>query len=402
MPNDKKDPPHNGPITEPGRYPIDLTGPHSHTLIIKPGVGSLSIGPSDLGTKADLHAAADADLNWSVFEAFATPAGSPWPRYLYYTGSDTGFFEWAKNRPVEGMTWSPVLSADTEVDATLSKFHGLSINLDQPGGRLSLKLPKEYYRLGVSGDLLRFSATGDLPSMLVLAPHTSRRKNAEPYLLPDLGELHQVTNLTLQNEPMSQPISLTCMSRFPNLTSLSLWGNFCDLGTLAELEGLVNLELRFMPDLTHLPTLDSWPLLDRFIAFNVEEDMGKQLKKQMKARGITRPWDDYASVSKLRKAEWWTTEYGRPFSSWPKRLAKAANEAYDVAKEALAQAKSLTEAEAAITGFAKRFNTLKGIETTEREDLGEAVWQLSQGDHLIGEPIPEELAQRWFDSARDY
>ncbi|MHA7963383.1 hypothetical protein ACX93W_04490 [Paenibacillus sp. CAU 1782] len=402
MPNDKKAHPYTNPISEPGRYPIDLTAPQSHTLIIKPGVGSLSIGPSDLGTKADLHAVAAADLNWSVFEVFATPAGSPWPRYLNYTGSDTGFFEWAKSRPVEEMTWSPVLSTDTAVDATQSKFHGLNINLDQPGGQLSLRLPKECYRLSVSGDLLRFSATGDLPSMLVLAPYTSKRKNAEPFILPDLGELRHVTNLMLQNEPMAQPISLECISRFPNLTSLSLWGNFCDLGTLAVLEGLVNLELRFMPDLTYLPALDSWPLLDRFIAYNVEEDGGKQLKKQMKARAITRPWNDYASVSKLRKAEWWTSEYGQPFSSWPKRLAKVANEAYNLAQEALAQARSLAEAEVAITDFAKRFNALKGIETTEREDLGEAVWQLSQGDHLISEPIPEELAQRWFDSVRDY
>ncbi|MNH45498.1 hypothetical protein D3C79_1079570 [compost metagenome] len=49
-----------------------------------------------------------------------------------------------------------------------------------------------------------------------------------------------------------------------------------------------------------------------------------------------------------------------------------------------------------------RFNSVKGIETTERDDLGEAVWQLSQSNHLIGQPLPEEMAQRWFDAARDY
>lgn len=104
----------------------------------------------------------------------------------------------------------------------------------------------------------------------------------------------------------------------------------------------------------------------------------------------------------MRKPEWWTTEFGRPFSSWPKRLAKLANEAYDVAQAALAKACSLADSEAAITAFTARFNTLKGIETVEREDLGEAVRQLSQSDHLIGQPIPEEMAQRWFDAARDY
>ncbi|MCM3271738.1 hypothetical protein M3691_23385 [Paenibacillus elgii] len=271
---------------------------------------------------------------------------------------------------------------------------------------MHLKLPKrkvfEYFRLSVAGDLSRFSATGDVPYSLTLAPRTSRRKSDAPFLLPDMGELHQVTSLTLRNAPLGQPISLECLNRFPNLSSLSLWGNFCDLDLLAHHARLTNLELRFMPYLGDLPPLSAWPLLDRFIAYNVGETAGKRLKQQMKARANTRPWTGHASVSQLRKPEWWTTEYGRPFSSWPKRLAKLANEAYDIAQAALAQARSFADAEAAITAFTVRFNTLKGIETTEREDLAEAVWQLSQSDHLIGQPIPEEMAQRWFDAARDY
>lgn len=404
MPNNDQARPPAGSIKEAGRYPIDLIGPRSHTLVIEPGVGSLSIGPSQLGKKANLHVEPDTPIDWTVFEAFATPDGSPWPRFLYYTGSDAGFLDWARERPIEEMTWVPVLSADTVADASQSKLHGLHIKLDASENRLHLKLPKhlDYSRLSVSGDLSRFSAEGDMPYSLTLAPRTSRRDNGVPFLLPDLGELHQVTNLTLQNEPLAQPISLECLSRFPNLTSLSLWGNFCDLDLLAGHTRLTNLELRFMPDLGDLPPLDAWPLLDRFIAYNVEEITGKRLRQQMKARAKTRPWSDYASVSQLRKPEWWTTEFGRPFSSWPKRLAKLANEAYDAAQAALAQARSLAEAEAAITAFTVRFNTVKGIETAEREDLGEAVWQLSQSDHLIGQPIPEEMAQRWFDAARDY
>ncbi|KMZ39822.1 MULTISPECIES: hypothetical protein [Bacillales] len=395
-----------GSIREDGRYPIDLTGPHSHTLVLKPGVGSLSIGPSQAGNKTDLHVDPYTPINWNVFDSFATPAGSPWPRVLYYAGSDTSFFEWAKERPIEEMAWFPILPKDIDVDASQSKLHGLHIELDQFESRLHLKLPErqvsEYFRLSVAGDLSRFSVDGDMPYSLTLKPRTSRRKNQKPFLLPDLGELHQVTSLTLRNEPLAQPISLACLERFQNLTSLSLWGNFCDLELLAGQSQLTNLELRFMPDLGDLPPLNVWPLLDRFIAYNVEEITGKRLRQQMKARAKTRPWTDYASVSQLRKPEWWTTEFGRPFSSWPKRLTKLANEAYDVAQAALAQARSLTDAEAAITAFTVRFNTIKGIETTEREDLGEAVWQLSQSDHQIGQPITEEMAQSWFDAARDY
>lgn len=389
-------------IREDVTYPIDLTGPHSHNLNIRPGVGSLSIGPSHLGKKADLHVSPDARIDWTVFNVFATPAGSPWPRFLYYSGSDTGFIDWASTRPIEEITWAPTLAADTLVDATQSIIHSLHIELDPAGGYLHLKLPKSSFRLNVSGNLSRFSATGSLPDFLTLAPRTGRRKTDPPFTLPDLGELHQVTSLTLQNMPLGQPISLDCLERFPNLDSLSLWGNFSDIDLLARHTRLTNLELRFMPDLNDFPSLDTWPLLDRFIAYNVEETTGKRLRQQLKSRAKVRPWTGHASVSQLRKPEWWTTEYGRPFSSWPKRLAKLANEAYEIAQNSLAQARSLADAEAAITTFTLRFNNLKGIETTEREDLGEAVWQLSQSDHLIGQPITEEMAQLWFDAAREY
>lgn len=74
-------------------------------------------------------------------------------------------------------------------------------------------------------------------------------------------------------------------------------------------------------------------------------------------------------MSQLRKPEWWVSEYGRPFSAWPKRLAKLANEAYDTAQADMAEARNLEEAEAAITAFTLCFNSLKGIETTERKTL---------------------------------
>ncbi|AFC30514.1 transposase IS1182 family protein [Paenibacillus mucilaginosus 3016] len=47
------------------------------------------------------------------------------------------------------------------------------------------------------------------------------KNNDPPFKLPDLGELHLVTNLTLHNAPLGQPISLDCLDRFPNLNSLS-------------------------------------------------------------------------------------------------------------------------------------------------------------------------------------
>lgn len=222
-------------IREDGRYPIDLTGPQSHTLVIKPGVGSLSIGPSQSGNKVDLHVDPYTPINWNVFDSFATPAGSPWPRFLCYTGSDTGFFDWAKERPIEEMSWVPILPKDMVVDASQSKLYGLSINLDQFESRLHLKLPKsqvsEYFRLSVAGDLARFSVDGDMPYSLTLKPRTSRRKNNDPFLLPDLGDLHKVTSLTLQNEPLAQPISLECLGRYQKPHITEFVGEFLRSGT---------------------------------------------------------------------------------------------------------------------------------------------------------------------------
>ncbi|WP_341346256.1 hypothetical protein [Paenibacillus sp. FSL H3-0469] len=391
------------PITEPGRYVLDLTGPGSHTLDRKPGMGSLSIGPRESKPPAEVLVAADERINWSVFEPFATPAGSPWPRYLSYTGGDAGFLEWAERRPIENLSWTPVLPEAASLDGSRANIYTLGIKLGPlANGQLSLVLPEKLYNLSLSGDLTRFSVSGHLPTTLALVPNMSRRRSDAPYRLPDLGELQGVTHLTLNSPPLGQPISLDGLEQFPNLESLSLWGSFCDLEALACLTGLTSLELRFMPELEGLPSLDTWPLLDRFIAYNVEEAVGKRLRQQMKARAKVRPWDDYASISQLRKPEWWQSEYGRPFAAWPKRLAKLANEAYDTAQAAMAEARTLEEAEAAITAFTLRFNSLKGIETTEREDLGEAVWQLSQSEHQIGQPITEEVAQGWFDAARDY
>lgn len=383
------------------KHLIDLTGPASHTLTREPGVGLLRIGPAALGKNADLHVEAHEPLNWNVFDAFTTPAGSPWPRVLSYTGSDSGFFAWACKRPVETLTWTPILAGDTRLDARHSNIHQLSLDLSPPGGHLHLTLPSHGH-LRVAGDLTRFSADGDLPTCLALAPTTLARKNAAPYVLPDLGDLHRVDSLTLDNGPMAQPISLKCLAHFPHLVSLSLRGHFCDLEQLARHPDLHTLQLRYMPELSTLPPLDSWPKLESFIAFNVDEDTGKRLRQQLKVRAKVRAWAGHASVSQLRKAQWWEAEFGRPFSAWPKRQARLANQAFDQALVQLAEAQDLAQAETAITAFARRFNALKGIETSEREDLGEAVWQLGQCADAVRLGVTETLAQQWFDQVRDY
>ncbi|SDY31527.1 hypothetical protein SAMN04487939_101783 [Lysobacter sp. yr284] len=390
-----------GSVSDVGRYLLDLTAPRSHVLTIEPGRGNLILGPARMGKKADLHVAADQPIHWRAFEPFATPAGSAWPRYIDYHGDDSGFFAWSRQRGIEQFSWAPAFADARAVDGGGADIRSLQIRLDGVSGHLHLTLP-ERGSLGLYGDLSRFTAAGPAPGTLSLLPALSRRRSDAPYVLPELGLLHGARSLSLHAGPLGQPISLAGIGRFAALRSLSLWGGFSDWAALAELPNLDNLEIRFAPDLGGLPALASWPKLDRFIAYNVDEAAGKSLKAQLKARAQLREWSDYTSVSQLRKPEWWQREYGRPFAGWSGRSAKAANAAYDAALQALQQARDADAAKAAIVAFAAHFNSAKGIETGEREDIGEAVWQFSQLAHVAALGVSEEQAQRWFDEVRDY
>lgn len=394
-------------MTKDMQHTLDLTGPASHTLTREPGVGLLRIGPASQGKQADLHVEAHETPDWHVFDAFSTPAGSPWPRVLQYTGSDSGVFAWACQRPIETLRWTPILTQDTRIDARHSAIQILAVDLSAPGAHLHLTLPGQqtggaHRHLSLKGDLTRLSVDGDLPDSLDLAPTTLARRTAAPFELPDLDALHQVDTLSLHNGPMAQPVSLKGLERFSHLRSLSLYGHFCDLEHLASHRDLNTLNLRFMPTLDGLPALDHWPQLEHFVAFNVEAEAGKRLRQQLKARSKVRAWAGHAAVSQLRSAAWWQSEFGRSFSAWPKRQATLANQAFDQALAQLAEAQDLTQAETAISTFACRFNAFKNIETGEREDLGEAVWQLSQSEDALRLGVTEAMARHWFDRARHY
>ncbi|WP_120965079.1 transcriptional regulator [Comamonas sp. lk] len=397
----------NGQPHEDGRFPLPLTDGPPHILRTSPGQGSLDIGPKDRCPKADLWVDAHQLLRWSCFDAFATPAGSPWPRHIRYTGSDHGFFAWSAGRPIENFSWWPPLSGELQVDARASRIQTLAIYLPaQGGGHLTLHLPDGEnappLQLSLQGDLSKITVKGEAPGHLSLSPLTSKRSSDAPLQLPELGLLQQTSSLELRNGAGKQPICLHGLKQFPHLSSLALWGQCAHLESLGSLTELTALQLRFMPQLGGLPALDSWPRLEHFIAYNVEEAEGKRLRQQLKAREKLRPWQDYSAVSQLRKPEWWRKEYGRPFSGWPAARAKLAHTAYDLAAKGLGQAQDLEQAQAALRLFTARFNSVKGMETGEREDLGEAVWQLAQLPQAQALGLSAELAQQCFDEARDY
>ncbi|PIF98327.1 transcriptional regulator [Comamonas sp. 26] len=393
----------DGTPHEDGIFPLQLTQGAPHKLKTSPGQGSLSFGPKEQLPKADLWLAADASVLWPCFDPFATPAGSPWPRNFYYAGNDSGFFAWAQRRPIEGFTWYPQLQQDMHIDASQSKIRELSIHLQQGNrGHIHLKLPEQGLRLHLHDQLSQITVTGGLPDSLSLNPATSKKPADAPLQLPDMGALKKVSALELSNGAGKQAISLQSLLQFSELKSLALWGNHSDLALLSSCTQLKALSLRLMPHLQGLPALQTWPELDFFVAYNVEEATGKCLRQQLKDRAKERPSAEHASISQLRKPEWWAKEYGRPFTSWPAARAKMGHAAYDLAEQQLSVAQSLSDVQTTLVGFTSRFNTVKGIETTEREDLGQAVNQLAQLPAAQSLGLTEEQAQQWFDENRDY
>jgi hypothetical protein len=394
-------------ISDDHRRTIDLTGPSSHVLDRERSFAGPFIGPSAPGGGYYLHVKPDEHINWAALDIFATPGARRWPRYLSYVGQDAGFFEWARERPIESFNWSPVLPVDRVIDVGGAKIQRLTIAIDRPGGRLLFEVQerrtseRQHY-LKVTGDLSRFSTDGYVPFHLELAPSTGRHRDGSPYLLPDMGELQRVTHLGLHGEPLAQPLSLECLGRFPNLVSLDLFGNFTDLEELARQPQLRGLRLRCMPNLNGLPALSTWPDLNRLHASNIDESEGKRLRREYRARAKTCPWTGPSGVGPLRKPAWWESEFGRPFSEWPARLARLANRAYDVALAELRNAPTMAVGEAAIKAFTGRFNTLTGIGSPERDDLGDAVYLLGQSENAVRLGITEDMAQAWFDTVRDY
>lgn len=353
---------------------ISLTGPGSHHLTREPGVGNVVIGPQRPGApRPDLIVDPDDPIDWTVFHPFTVPSGDSWPRRISYEGDDTGFV----HEEVEAFDWTPHRAHD--LNAAAARTGALAIHLRHA----PLRLIPPPGRLAVAGDLSLFTPAGDTcPSALSLAPDT-RPSTATPVTLPPMPTFSEVADLDVRVPPLRQPFDCTAVLQFPNLRSLALSGSLTNLNALAQLPKLTSLQLRYCPDLSALPTLDTWPALSHVIAWNVEASTGRRLTAEL--RRSTRPWHR-TRVSQLRKPEWFTTEYGLPFAAWPPRSAKAAIRAYRAAE-------AEDDLETAVRTFVQAMNRLS-LETTEREDVADAVSRLS------GKRRAE--AQSWLDQDRNF
>jgi hypothetical protein len=381
---------------------VSLTGPASHTLVRESGVGSVTIGPVERdGRRPDLVVGVDDTIDWSVFDPFTVPAGYPWPRWFSYHGNDTGFLEWATTREIEAFDWRP--AAALTVDGSRARISRLRLRLDSEPLEIVLPHSRDPYGdLDVTGDpgLLRpeLAAGSDCPD-LTFYPDTRPVRDADPLPLPPFPTLAAARAVTVTVEPLRQAFDCASLLQFPDLRRVGLDGRLTNLDSLARLRALTSLRLRYCPDLAGLPDLETWPNLTHVFASNVEQAAGKRLRTEIRRLAKAgRTWE-HTSVSQLRGSDWFRTEYGLPFSAWSTKAARAAVKAYRSAEADIAMATAPSEVEAAVRGFVRAINALPDIETTEREEAGEAVARLASATPL---GRMTEQAQTWFDNERDF
>lgn len=381
---------------------LSLTGENSHEIFIPLGQGSLAIGNIGMDKK-DFDILVDEKLaiNWDAFNTHYTGHGEQnkdrypygdWPRFFYYSGNDLGFIKWTEKRKTEDFSWTPQKS----ISADLTKVNIRNLSVQSKDLKIGLKLGKNIGKLSLSGSIEKFEIqSNDGVNSLTIYPKYS---DDNFYKLPEFNTLKEITSLSVSVNPLEQPIDCKSLLQFENLTHLNLSGSIINLDCLKNLNRLQSLGIRYAPNLEKLPSLKSWEHLTSFVAWNVEETKGKLLRSELRKLAKERELE-YSSVSQLRKRIWFTTEYGIPFSGWIGREAKLAVKLYKSTVKKLNKAKTEQEVKTLLIEFSKAFNDFPQIDTTEREDIGEAINQLRQVPSI---EIDAKKANKWFDEVRDY
>ena len=119
-------------------------------------------------------------------------------------------------------------------------------------------------------------------------------EDAEPFRLPVFAALAGIERIEIDAPVCGGPFDCESLLKFSALKSVSLNGAVCNLRALSALEGLNFIQIRYCPDLSGPPS--SWSGLNYFIAWNVEQDAGRALKKELAALAKTREFR-YAAVA---------------------------------------------------------------------------------------------------------
>lgn len=383
---------------------LSLTGKDSHLVNIPLGQGSFAIGAIGMDAKKfDVLVDHKLPINWDCFNACFTGSGQQnahlhpygdWPRFFYYWGNDANFIQWSTKRKIEDFTWCP----NTALNANFSSSNINRLFIIAQEHPLKFNLGK-HQLVSVSGNLdhIAIDNIGQIHS-IAFSPDVQTSSKAAPYQLPIFEAFKDIHNIDIHVKPLGQAFDCSSLLQFSQLTHLNLSGNLANLDCLKKLEHLEHLAIRYAPNIEGLPTLKSWEKLTSFIGWNIEATQGKLLRKSLKDLAKERTLS-HSSVSKLRTSIWFTTEYGIPFSNWEGKKATLAVKTYKATLKKLKKAKEEQAIKELLVAFTKTFNTFPAIETTEREDIGEAINQLRQVPAL---EIDATKAYQWFDAYRDY
>lgn len=371
---------------------LSLTKENSHKVKITAGQGRFAIGTKGITmSKCDALVEREDTINWSVFNEFQVPAGGNWPRVMEYHGDDTSFIQWSAIREMEQLDWVPLDCK--EADFSQAAIRRLVVTIDHP---IRLILGKGVKDISIRGKVSNL--TLENYEHLEALSFSFANDTVSPLRLQVLKTTAHIKEINIHTKVNGQPFDCSSLVQFSNLTAISLSGHLCNLDVLSQLKGLERLELRYAPTLEGIPALNSWANLNYFIGWNIEETVGKQLKKQLTVLEKERTFQ-YASVSNLKKPEWFITEFSIPFGSWTGKNNKVTVKAYKEALKVIKKAKTKEEVKEAIRVLVEIVNDLPNIETTEREDTWDAVMQLVSFSTLA---ITEEEANQWFDKYRDF
>jgi len=303
-----------------------------------------------------------------------------------------GFTDWTIKRETEDFTWVPQKSLS--VDLSKSKIRNLSIHSD--GHQLEIDFGQgvisQYQKLYLSGDLDKIKFT-QCRKLFSLEFGIAKNKTT----IPTFHNFTNVESLNVKANVKGKPFDCKSLLQFKNIKHLSLSGNMVRLECLSEFENLESLSFRQMPKLENISGLKNWINLTSFIAVDIDEIKGKELRKELRLLNKEREMS-YSTVSGLRSEVWFTTEYGIPFTGWDKNEKKAISK-YKKTVKLLKKVENANEVKDIIIDFIKFFNQFDNIETVEREDVVEAVFQLIQVPTI---EIDKKQANEWFDAVRDY
>jgi hypothetical protein len=384
------------------RYCLSLTGENSHVFELALGQGSLSIGTKGISEgEFDIWVDPGAPINWDALNGHYTGHGAmhkeqypygDWPRWIYYSGADIGFAVWTSKRRTEDFYWMPTENACVDLEKAM--IYHLSLDLKK---KVKVTVGPEISELILNGDPtnLEIKVNGGNPGVDFEMNGYSHQ--GKTYGIPDIKDLQDVESLCVRVSPLGDPFDIESLKQFRNLKTLQLVGNICNANTLAELKGLESLSFFSVPDLTNLPQLKCWKHLNSFMGVDIDETVGKDIKKQLKTLKKERKIESI--VSGLRSKTWFATEYENPFKHWEGKRGKKASKLYSAFLKEIKKAPDEETVQGCIIQFVEAFNTFDDIETVEREGIWDAVRKLGMASQL---EITRDTLMQWFDEAREY